>query len=173
MVQISVAIALIVFAICMRLLPHSANFAPIMAIAIFGGAVLPKRVAVWVPLLAMMVSDAIIGFYPMMWVTWSCFLVVALVSNQLLRRPSIAKGALLTVSASLFFFVVTNFAVWVTSGMYAHTYEGLMQCYIAAIPFFRNTLSSDVIYTAALFGVYAFATMSVTRRLSEQSEAAS
>ena len=144
-----------------------------MAIAIFGGAVLPKRVAAWVPLVAMMVSDAIIGFYPMMWVTWSCFLVVALVSNQLLRRPSIAKGALLTVSASLFFFVVTNFAVWVTSGMYAHTYEGLMQCYIAAIPFFRNTLSSDVIYTAALFGVYAFATMSVTRRLSEQSEAAS
>ncbi|HSX05302.1 MAG TPA: DUF6580 family putative transport protein [Candidatus Saccharimonadales bacterium] len=155
--ELIVALMLIALGISLRLLPHPANFAPIAAIAIFGGAVLPRQIAVWVPLGAMMLSDLFIGLYSMMWVTWVCYLAIALASSHWLHRPNLLRGAALTVSSSLFFFVVTNLAVWVTSGMYAHSWIGLVRCYTMALPFFRNTLASDLAYTAALFGVFALA----------------
>jgi hypothetical protein len=119
---------------------------------------LPKKVSIWVPLGAMMISDAFIGFYVLMPLIWTCYLLIALASSRWLRPASLLKGATLTLSASVFFYVVTNFGVWATSGMYAHTWSGLVSCYTLAIPFFRNTLLSDAIYTAALFGMYALAT---------------
>lgn len=152
--RLAAALALIALGVTLRLLPHPANFAPIAAIAIFGGAVLPRRIAVWVPLGAMVASDVFIGFYSMMPVTWACYVLIALASSHWLRWPSLARGAALTLASSLFFFVVTNFAVWLTSGMYTHTWAGLAHCYVMALPFFRNTAASDLVYTAALFGVF-------------------
>ena len=149
-----IALSLIALAVVLRVLPHPANFAPIAAVAIFGGAVLPRRFAVWVPLLAMVVSDTIIGYYPTMPITWACYVLIALASSVYLRRGGFVKGAALTLSASIFFFVVTNFAVWAFDGMYAHTWQGLAQCYYMALPFFRNTLLSDASYTVGLFVVY-------------------
>ncbi len=154
--QTSVAILLIAIGVSLRLLPHPANVAPIAAIAIFGGAVLPRRAAVWVPLGAMIASDLVIGFYDMMFVTWACYALIALASSYWFRKPTILKGVALTLSSSLFFFVVTNFAVWVSSGMYAHSWSGFISCYTMALPFFRNTLASDLFYTATLFGVFAY-----------------
>lgn len=153
-----VALCLIAIGITLRILPHPANFAPIAAISIFGGSVLPKKVAIWVPLFAMMISDAVIGFYSLMPLIWACYLIIALASSKWLRQPTIGKTALLTVSSSVFFFVVTNFGVWLTSGMYTHSWSGLVNCYTLALPFFRNTFLSDAIYTAALFGIYGLAT---------------
>lgn len=153
--QFGAALCLIAVVVSLRLLPHPANFAPVAAVAIFGGAVLPKRIALWVPLIAMAASDMFIGFYDMMPVTWGCYVLIALASSHWLRRPSLAKGMALTLSSSLFFFVVTNFAVWLTSGMYAHSWNGLATCYAMALPFFRNTALSDAVYTAGLFGVFA------------------
>jgi hypothetical protein len=149
------ALALIFMAVCLRLLSHPANFAPIAAVAIFGGAVLPRKFAVWVPLAAMMLSDAIIGFYPMMPITWGCYVLVAFTSSTWLKKPTFIRTAMLTISSSIFFYAVTNFAVWVTSGMYAHTWSGLAQCYFLALPFWRNTAASDIFYTSALFGTFA------------------
>lgn len=161
--QSAIALSLIALGVSLRLLPHPANFAPIAAIAIFGGAMLPRRLAVWVPLAAMMVSDSFIGFYSLIWVTWGCYALIALASSHWLRKPTLRKGVLATLGASLFFFIVTNFAVWAASGMYAHTWHGFVQCYVLAIPFFRNTLASDLCYTALLFGLYALAGLSARR----------
>ena len=152
-----IALTLIFIGVSLRVLPHPANFAPVAAIAIFGCAILPRRTAVWVPLTAMVLSDAIIGFHSLIAVTWGCYALFALASSQWLRNRSFARGAFLTLSSSVFFFAVTNFAVWIWSGMYAHTWAGLTSCYTLALPFFRNTLLSDVIYTAALFGVFTLA----------------
>ena len=157
-INVAIATSLIIIGVSLRVLPHPDNFAPITAIAIFGGALLPRRHALWVPALAMIVSDAIIGFHDLVLVTWGCYVLIALASNVWLTKLSLLRGATLTLGASLFFFVVTNFAVWGTSGMYAHTWNGLVQCYTLALPFFRNTFLSDVIYTAALFGLYVLAT---------------
>lgn len=138
----------------LRLLPHPANFAPVTAIAIFGGAVLPRRLSIWVPVGLMMVSDVLIGLHSLIVVTWGCYALTALFSSLYLKRPRLASTATLTLSSSLGFFVVTNFAVWLTSGMYTHSWSGLVHCYFLALPFFRNSLLSDLLYTAALFSVY-------------------
>lgn len=155
--DILTAVCLIALAVMLRLLPHPANFAPIAAVAIFGGAVLPRRIGLWVPLIAMMASDLVIGFYNIMPITWGCFLLIALASSIWLKKPTLARGSFLTVSSSVFFFVITNFAVWIWGGLYVHTWAGLSQCYTMALPFFRNTFLSDMVYTASLFTVYAFA----------------
>ena len=152
-----IAITLVLLGVVLRVLPHPANFAPIAAIAIFGGAVLPRKLAVLVPLGAMILSDAVIGFHNLILVTWGCYAFIALMSHMMLKKRSITTTGVFAVSSSLLFFSVTNFAVWVWSGMYTHTLAGLSQCFILALPFFRNTLLSDIIYTAVLFGLYAFA----------------
>jgi hypothetical protein len=153
-----IALCLVAIGVALRILPHPANFAPIAAISIFGGSVLPKKIAIWVPLGAMMVSDAVIGFYSLMPLIWGCYLLIALASSHWLRPAKLLRGIVLTVSSSIFFFVVTNFGVWLTSGMYAHNWSGIVSCYTMALPFFRNTALSDAVYTAALFGVYALVT---------------
>ena len=158
-----IAIGLIVGAVMLRLLPHPANFAPVAAIAIFGGAMLPRKLALCVPLSAMMISDMVIGFYNIMLVIWGCYALIALASSLWLRKPNFRRGATLTVSASVFFFIVTNFAVWAAGGMYAHTWTGLIQCYNMALPFFRNTVLSDAFYAASLFGLYALARMAAVK----------
>jgi hypothetical protein len=154
---LAIALTLIAVAVSLRILPHPANFAPVGAISIFGGSILPKRLSVWVPLFAMMISDAVIGFYSLMPLIWACYLIIALASSHWLRPARLRRGIALTLGASCFFFVVTNFGVWATSGMYAHTWSGLVSCYTLAIPFFRNTLLSDAVYTSLLFTIYALA----------------
>ncbi len=152
--SILIAIALILIAVSLRILPHPANFAPVAAVAIFGGSVLPRRLAVWVPLAVMAISDAIIGFHDLILLTWGCYALIALASSTWLRKPSFGRGLTLTLSGSLFFFIVTNFGVWLKSGMYPHSLNGLAECYTLALPFFRNTILSDLIYTGLLFGIY-------------------
>ena len=152
--QISIAVTLIFLGALMRLLPHPANFAPVAAIAIFGGAVLPRKLAIWIPLSVMVASDAIIGFYNIMPIIWSCYLLIAIASSYYMKKPSFLKGVGLTFSASIFFFVVTNFSVWMFGGMYSHTLSGLAYCFTMALPFFRNTALSDMFYTATLFSAY-------------------
>lgn len=168
--QIGVALLLTVAAICSRLLPHPANFAPLMAATIFAGSVLPRRLALSVPLAAVIISDLVIGFYSIMPIVWACYLIVALASSQWLRHRTLLRGAVFTAAGSLFFFIVTNFAVWVFGGMYAHTGAGLAQCYWLALPFFRNSLLSDLFYTGALFSVWNAAPM-VARLLTQAAPA--
>lgn len=152
-----IAIALVLIVVCLRLLPHPANFAPVAAVAIFGGAVLPRRLALWAPLAAMVASDLIIGLHNLVLLTWGCYALIALASSYIMKKPSLVRGGLLTISASVGFFLVTNFGVWLTSGMYAHTWAGFIHCYEMALPFFRNTLLSDMFYTGLLFGTFALA----------------
>ena len=154
---VCLALFLVAAGVLMRLLPHPANFAPITAIALFGGSVLPKKIAIWVPLGAMVISDAVIGFYSLMPLIWLCYLLIALASSRWLRPAHLPRGITLVVGSSVFFYLVTNFGVWAMSGMYTHTWSGLVNCYVLAIPFFRNTLLSDAVYTAALFGIYELA----------------
>jgi hypothetical protein len=103
----------------------------------------------------MVASDLVIGLHPLVWVTWGSFLIIALASNRFLRKisPSRVFGA--SLGASVFFFVVTNFAVWVEGWLYPATTQGLINCYYNALPFFRNTLLGDLVFSAALFGTYA------------------
>lgn len=165
-----IAATLILLAATLRLLPHPENFAPITAVAIFGGALLPRRLAVVAPLAAIIVTDLIIGMHDLIPVTWGSFALIALASNVWLKKPTFLRGAGMALASSFFFFVTTNFAVWLTSGMYDRTLAGLAQCFALAVPFFRNTLISDLIYTGVLFGLYAFAVQAGKQLVDTQPE---
>lgn len=153
------ALSIIVLAIVVRLIPHPFNFTPVGAAALFAGATVErKRLAFAIPLIAMLLSDAVIGFHSGMPVVYACFAAIVCLGFALrghTRSPFAVLGGALA-SASLFF-VVTNFFVWMADGLYAHTPAGFTSCYAAALPFFENQLAGDAIYSAVLFGGLAWA----------------
>ncbi len=149
---------LILAAVFSRLIPHPPNFAPIAAIALFGGAYFDnKKLAFIVPFIALLISDLVIGFYEGMWAIYLSFALVVGIGFMLRNRVNTGRVAIAAVSSSVLFFVVTNFAVWVSGFLYPMNFSGLVTCYTAAIPFFHNTLIGDLVYSGALFGLYALA----------------
>ena len=168
-ISLLIGAALVVLGVALRLVPHVPNFAPIGAIALFGGAILGWRYALWLPLSAMMLSDLIIGFYPGIEFTWASFLMIAVVGLALKNKGLLTKIGIGGLSSATIFFVVSNFGVWVSSGMYTHTLTGFINCYVMALPFFRATLMSDLFYGAVLFGLQAVAVYVLEKRLRSSS----
>lgn len=160
------AIFFVIFGAALRFAPHLPNFAPIAAIALFGGVYLNKKYALILPLTAMLVSDYFIGFYDlklMLGVYLSLALmglIGLLVKNR--KNPFTVIGG--SVLGSVLFFIITNLSVWAFYSWYPHTLSGLSQCFAAAIPFFRNTLLGDLFYVAILFGIYELITAWVRRK---------
>ena len=152
--ELALALSLVALDVVVRLAPHAPNFTPVAASALFAGAVLRSRpLALAVPLAAMFVSDLVLGFHD--WVVTGV-VYAALELPALLGMWARARSAVLlaplALGSSLFFFTSTNFAVWVSSGMYAHDLDGLIRCYVAALPFLQNTVVGDMFWTALLFG---------------------
>jgi len=151
------AIILIVFAVGSRLLPHPANFAPIAAVGIFSAFVFKNKLLKFgVPMIAMFLSDAIIGFYawPIMLAVYLSFIISVLLGRELKKNPSISNGAGVSLLASLQFYLITNLAVFLFTPMYSKNIQGLINCFYLALPFFRNTILGDLFYTGAIFGLY-------------------
>ena len=143
----------ILAAAALRLVPHPPNFTPIGAMALFSGAYLGRRALAFVaPLGAMLLSDAIIGFYSGFWITYLAVALIALLGSIALNRRSVIRVGLASIAGSILFFLVSNFGTWALSGMYAHTLSGLGACYVAAVPFFQNTIAGDLFYATLLFG---------------------
>jgi hypothetical protein len=151
--RLTTLVMMIMAAAATRLIPHPPNLTSVTAVALFGGAYFSNRTLAFVaPLLALLVSDFILGFYPHMEVPYLSFVLIVCIGFQLQQRrtaPRIAGAALVS---ALVFFIVTNFGVWAFDSLYPKTFPGLVACYVAAIPFFRNMLLGDLIYTAILFG---------------------
>ena len=151
--RLTTLVTMIVAAAATRLIPHPPNLTSVTALALFGGACFYSRsLAFVVPLTALLISDSILGFYQHMEVTYLSFVLIVCIGFQLQQRrtaPRIAGAALLS---AVVFFVVTNFGVWAFDSLYPKTLSGLIACYVAAIPFFRNTLLGDLLFTAILFG---------------------
>lgn len=156
--RVLVLIGLVLACALSRLVPHPMNFSPIEAVALFAGATLASRwLALSVPLAAMLVSDLFIGFHGGMWVVYGCIALMALAGQRLGRRVTALRVAGYGLGAATFFFVVTNFFVWLggDGAMYPRTWDGLVACYVAAIPFFHNQLAGVAFYSAILFGGWA------------------
>ncbi len=151
------ALMLIALAALSRLVPHPMNFAPITAIALFGGVYFNGKFSPILPLAALLLSDLFLGFYEgMVWVYGSFLLVVVI--GLLIRKhktASVVFGA--TIVSSLLFFVITNFGVWLSGVFYTKDFTGLVECYTAAIPFYRNSVMGDLFYVTVMFGAYELA----------------
>jgi uncharacterized protein DUF6580 len=149
---------LVFAAVATRLLPHPPNFTAMSAIALFSGAYFSRRI--WgfaVPLAAMLVSDAVLGFsstLPVVYATFAAIVGLGILMREKRTRVLPVAGA--AAASSVLFYLTTNFAVWAMSGMYPKTPAGLVACYVAAIPFFGPTLAGDLFYTAVLFGSFAW-----------------
>jgi hypothetical protein len=150
---------IVLAAAALRIVPHPFNFAPIGALALFGGAYFSsKRAAVIVPLLSLLAGDFFIGFHRLLFYVYSSFLLSVIIGLWLRRKKSSTRIGAATLGGAIQFFLVTNFAVWVTStGSYPKNLGGLLTCYIAGVPFFWNTLAGDAFYVALLFGAMALA----------------
>ena len=151
-----VLVGLIVAAALSRLLPHPPNFSPVEATALFAGAYFAdRRLAMAVPLLAMLLSDLVLGFHSGVVVVYGCMILIAWFGAGLAVKRNPARIAAYALGSAVFFFVVTNFFVWATSGMYPLSFEGFVACYAAAVPFFQNTLAGVAVYSVVLFGGFA------------------
>lgn len=154
--KIIIAILIILLAAISRLIKHPFNFTPIIAMSLFAGCYMNKKYLVLLPILAMVVSDYFIGFYDWQ-VMASVYLAIALVFAIgwiLKKHKKWQNVALSAIISSLLFFVITNLAVWAFFDWYPHTWQGFVNCFTLAIPFFRNSLIGDVFYVGIFFGLY-------------------
>jgi len=150
---------IVLAAAALRIIPHPLNFAPIGAVALFGGAYFSsKRAAVAVPLLSLMAGDIFTGFHQLMLYVYASFLVSVAIGFWLRRKRSVPRIGAATLAGAIQFFLITNFAMWTASiGNYPKNLGGLEACYLAGVPLFWNTLAGDAFYVALLFGGMALA----------------
>ena len=163
------ATGLIVIAVVSRIIPHLPNFTPIESIALFSGAYLAsKRLSFILPLLGIYLADLVLNntiyrsFYPesdsFIWISgymvWTFLAMIGIVFFGRLLKNKIKPLNILgfSILGSLLFFILSNFGVWLGSVVYPKSITGLMECYTMAIPFFRNSLLSNLMFTAVLFG---------------------
>jgi hypothetical protein len=124
--------------------------------ALFGGAYFSdRRVAFLVPFLALLLSDFILGLHDTMVYVYTGFALTVVIGFWIRNNMSIARVVLAVAGSSVLFFIISNFGAWFTSGLYPMTIDGLMQAYVAAIPFFQNSLLGNIVFTALLFGGFA------------------
>ncbi|OGH58834.1 MAG: hypothetical protein A2725_03730 [Candidatus Magasanikbacteria bacterium RIFCSPHIGHO2_01_FULL_33_34] len=145
---------LLAIGITFRFLPHTANFVPIGAIAIFSGLYFPKKYAIIIPVIALIISDFFIGFYSwqIMLSVYGSFVIMGLLGLLARKNKSFGKIAGATILGSLIFFLITNASVWIFGTMYSHSISGLIESYYMALPFFKNSLMGDIFYTFILVG---------------------
>ncbi len=148
---------LIFSAALFRLFDHPINFTPVGAMALFAGATLKdRRWAIGLPLLAMLLSDTLLGFHATMPFVYVALALSVLIGGRLSthRRQPLYVGAG-SLAASAVFFVVTNLGVWLAGDWYPRTLAGLQQCFVMAVPFFHHTVAGDLLFSTVLFGGFA------------------
>lgn len=156
------------------------NLTPVGALALFAGARLRSRLAYLVPLVAMAVSDLLLirlmadrGLRPFSWgtpVIYACFMIEVAFGSLLRDRRSAWWVGGAAVLGATQFYLLTNFVVWVGGDgvTYPKTLAGLLQCYVAGLPFYRNMLLGNLLYSGLFFGLYAVALSAAGRRKAEQ-----
>lgn len=151
----------LVFAVAVhtRFLPLPFSFAPVTAALLYFGARRPRR-ELWIPVTAlaasgMYLSRSVYG-YPLsadLLVTWAWYAGIVLLGGLLASHASALRVGAASLTASVSFFLVSNFAVWAVWNMYPKNPGGLMACYLAALPFFRNAVVADLFFAAVFFGI--------------------
>ena len=164
-----VIISLILVASFSRIIPHIPNFTPIGAIALFGGAYLKNKYhAFLIPIASLWLSDLVLNnfiysyysdftwFYPGFIWQYASFILIIIIGYLFLKKLNFKNVFVTTIGSSLLFFIVTNLGVWMSGTMYTLDLNGLIACYVMALPFYKGTLLGFVTYSAFLFGALEF-----------------
>lgn len=156
--QIIMALILLAVLVASRLIPHPQNFTALIGVALFAGAFWGQKgsraagLRFAIPLVATLVTDIYLGFYPGM--EWTYLGIAASVLLAPKISASIFSVSLRAFIASVVFFIFSNIGVWWSSGLYTQDMNGLSQCFTMAIPFFQNTVASGLFFSIAIFSVY-------------------
>jgi hypothetical protein len=139
-----------------RMLPHVPNVAPVAALALFAGVYLPKRWSLIVPIVAMFLSDVVVGFYDwqVMVAVYLGFILTVVIGWQVRNKLNPGTALVGSISGSIIFYLLSNAAVWAFSGMYAKNIAGLISSYVMALPFLRFSLVGDLAWTTVFFVAY-------------------
>ena len=152
-----VAFALIVFGVVMRLSDHPSNFTPVLAICLFSGICFySRKYLLAVPLVLMLISDYFLGLHglmPWIYAPLAVCLFIGIAVRESLSGYTVLYSSIL---CSVIFFLVSNFGVWIVG--YPKTFEGLVSCYVVALPFFKNTLIGTVMYSYVFLYLYSLLT---------------
>lgn len=141
-----------------RFLPHPDNFSPFAAAFLFSGAYLGKKWYAYIlPLAALFFTDMYLGLYPSIGFTYLAYILTVIIGQKVSNKRSISMVGLGALMASITFFIVSNLGVWAIDGMYTRDFSGLVQCFTMALPFFKNTLLGNIIYSGVLFSLYELA----------------
>ncbi len=152
------AYAFLLFAVIFRFVPHPFHFTPIAAALLYFGAKAPRKQA-WIPLVVLAVVDVVLNrmygyaFSMDYFATWAFYAAVLGLGMLLASKTTVVRVAGASLAAAVGFFVISNFMVWLGWSMYPKTLSGLVECYAAAVPFFRNGLAGDLLFSAAFFGL--------------------
>jgi hypothetical protein len=171
--KVIIGVVLVGFIILARLIPHLPNVAPVAAVGLVAARYLGKRFAILLPVLGMFVSDMFIGFYhlPVMLSVYGSFMLIGFGAHVLMkywRVPVVSYS----IGASMFFFLITNFAVWLSAAWYPKTLSGLLLAYEMGVPFLRYALVGDFLYTAVLSGVFALAHYGLRKQVMQKAQLA-
>ena len=146
-------------AVHLRFLPLPYSFAPVAAALLYFGARMPRK-QIWIPVAALAASGVYLSRstygYPVtadLLVTWAWYAGIVLLGGLLAKNASALRVGAASLTASVSFFLLSNFAVWAVWNMYPKTASGLAMCYVAGLPFFRNAVASDLFFSAAFFGI--------------------
>lgn len=128
-------IALVFIGTLSRLAPHAPNVTAVGALALFSGARLSGKKALFITLATMFFSDVVLGFHSAMWATYGSMMLAVWLGTFLRSGAGVKNVACITFFSSVVFYLVTNFAVWLSGGLYPHTFSGLTDSYFMALPF--------------------------------------
>lgn len=165
-----IVFSVILTAAFFRLLPHWPNFTPIAAMALFAGTYFDrKHYAFALPIAAMFISDLVIGLHANMPAVYLSFAITVLIGMTIRNKVRVGSVVLASLSSSVIFFLITNFASWLASPFYPQTLAGLSQCYIAGLMFFQdstyglsffmNDLIGTLFFSALFYGAFYLAQM--------------
>lgn len=148
--------------------PSMANFSPVGAMALFGGAYFAKKQwAFIVPIMALWLSNLVLNnvFYTKYYPTFSfgfelavfvSFALVIAIGIVLLKKVNIVNLLTANILGTVGFFLISNFFVWAGGNMYPQTIEGLGMCFTMGLPFLKNTLLSNLLFSAVMFGTFEY-----------------
>lgn len=158
--------SIIVFSVFARFIPHFPNFAPMGALVLFAIAFYKRSAwAVGVSALVWWVSDfylnnfvyhlsdGLVFFTQFQFFTLLSIVAIVVLGKLLFNNITIAKVLTGSITASLIFFIISNFGVWLEGTMYPMTFNGIITCYKMAIPFYKATFVSDMVFTTVFFGL--------------------
>ena len=152
-------VSLILILAISRLIPHPENFTPIIAMAIMGGYVFRNLyLSFFVVLFSMLLSDFFIGFYSHMFFVYFSLFFLILVFFSLTKKINYKNLFIFSFLGSVIFFMISNFGVWIVGDLYERNIDGLIKCYFMAIPFFKNTFLSTLIFSYSSFIMYKSST---------------